>query len=168
MSEEKREGLTKPANRIEVDAFYGLTVALSELFYAQEHMEKRLKMIPGGWRDIRMVSTVLAKLLRKVLETFEPVKRRQIDKASRHMRHKITFGPEAAKEPEMFLITTEDLGVILCAATEHCKLCMGTRSQCKQCQLGKALDSTSFVSAGDRAWWEVFEQARYKDIGMEE
>jgi len=94
--------------------------------------------------------------IRTISETIPEEKRRQIRKNAEHCRVKLAYGPQAAHDPEMHLIRTEEFGVILYAALEQCKLCMGSADQCRTCQLGKAVDRVSWMSRGGRAWWEVF------------
>jgi len=165
--EQRRALPKKHANRKEIDTFYLLAAALSALLSAEEDLKKRAELIPGGWRDLRMIRTRAEYLLCDILHTFEPDKQRSIDKQMKHLRLKTVFGPEAHKDPEMFMLPINDLALLIHAATQECKLLMCPSGDCARCRLGKALDSASFVTRGDRAWWEVFEQAKTKDVGME-
>lgn len=169
LTHEQRRALPKKrSNRQEIDAFYLMAATLSAMLTCEKDLEARAKMVPGGWRDLRLIRTKTENLLRCILHTFEPVKQYSIDKQMQHLRLKTVFGPEAAKEPEMFMLPTEDLALLIHAATQECKLLMCPSGDCARCRLGKVLDSASFVSRGDRAWWEVFEQARKRDVGMED
>ena len=94
------------------------------------------------------------------MPTFDEKKRAQIDRQMRNMRMRVVFGPEASREPESIIITTDDLAVLLCAAGESCKMRMCKPGECNACQLGKVLDRCSFVTRENRAWWEVIEGAR--------
>lgn len=117
---------------------------------------------------MRLLRSKMENLMQCLIHTFEPDKQRNIAKQMDHLRIKTVFGPEASKDPEMFMLPTEDLAILIHAATQECKLLMCPSGDCARCRLGKVLDSASFVSRGDRAWWEVFEQARHKDVGMED
>lgn len=173
--EQKKAIKTRRANRREIDAYYGLAAALSCLFDAAGDREdndpgalaERAKLVPGGLRDLRCATAMLKGLLPCMLLTFEPEKRRSIGKQMQHLRIKTVFGPEAHKDPEMFMIPISDLGLLVQAAAESCKVRMCAPGECAQCDLGKVIDRASFVSRGDRAWWEVFEQAQRWDIGEE-
>lgn len=176
LTDEQRHALPKKrANRREIDAFYGLAACLSFLIDASGDKERdekgmledRSRLIPGGWRDLRLIRTKTENLLKCILNTFEPEKQRTIAKQMDHLRIKTVFGPEASKDPEMFMLPTEDLALLIYAATQECKLYMCPSGDCARCKLGKVLDSASFVSRGDRAWWEVFEHAKKRDVGME-
>lgn len=170
MTPDERKKLPKKrANRNEVDTFYLLCASLSAMMSGEEHLEKRARLIPGGWRDLRMMRVRLENLVLCLLNTFEPDKQRHIGRQMQSLRLKTVFGPEAAKDPEMFMLPLEDVGVLVRAATQGiCKINMCPQAECARCQLGKVLDRCSFVTRGDRAWWEVFEQANYRDVGMED
>lgn len=170
MTPEERKNLPKKrANRDEVDTFYLIAASLSALLSAKENLEKRSRMIPGGWRDLCMLVSRLENLLLCLLNTFEPDKQRHIGRQMKYMRLKTVFGPEAVKDPEMFMLPLEDVGVLVHAATQGvCKINMCPQADCARCQLGKVLDRCSFVTRCDRAWWEVFEQATRRDVGMED
>lgn len=166
--EQRRALPTKRANRKEIDAFYMLAAATSAVLTVEQDLEARAKLIPGGWRDVRLLRSKMENLMQCLIHTFDPDKARNIAKQMDHLRIKTVFGPEASKDPEMFMLPTEDLAILIHAATQECKLLMCPSGDCARCRLGKVLDSASFVSRGDRAWWEVFEQARHKDVGMED
>ena len=170
MTPEERKNLPKKrANRNEVDTYYLLCASLSAMMSGEAHLEKRARLIPGGWRDLRMMRARLENLVLDMLATFEPDKQRHIGRQMQNLRLKTVFGPEAAKDPEMFMLQIEDVGVLVRAATQGiCKINMCPQAECARCQLGKVLDRCSFVTRCDRAWWEVFEQANYRDVGMED
>ncbi len=151
---------TKALNRPEIDAYNDLTACTSQIIYASEPLERRLKGASRtGWRDLRLATNRLLSVIRTVSETIPEEKRVQLVKNARYCQVKLVYGPQAAKDPEMHLLRTEDLAVIISAASEQCKLCMGTDGECRSCQLGKAFDRTSWVSRGRRGWWEVLAEA---------
>lgn len=169
MTPEERKNLPKKrANRDEIDAFYLLSAALSALMSGEEYLESRAKLMPGGWRDLRMLRSRLENFVLSMLNTFEVDKQRHIGRQMQYLKLKTVFGPEAAKDPEMFMLPIEDVGLLVHAATQECKLHMCSKGDCSRCQLGRVLDRCSFVTRGDRAWWEVFEQANHRDVGMED
>lgn len=166
LTDEQRANLpTKPANRAEIDAYNFLCASLTDLLEAQETMEKRAKLIPGGWRNLRMISAVLENLLRDLKCTFPREKRAQIQRTAQRMRHKLVIGPQVYTDEDEYVFGAHDMGVLTYAASRQCQLCMGTAADCKQCELGQTLDATSFISREERAWWEVFDRAARVDIG---
>lgn len=165
----------KKANRREIDTFYGICAHMSVLIDASGDEEndipgvlvERAKLIPGGLRDLRCVTALVRKLVHNMIFTFDADKQKSIQKQINHLRIKTVFGPEASKDPEMFMLPTQDLAILVHAATQECKMLMCPCGDCSRCKLGKVLDSASFVSRDGRAWWEVFEQASRRDVGME-
>ena len=180
LTKEQRQALPKKrAYRDEVDAFYAMCAALSAMIDAAGDKEDvdaqgkmikgkladRARLIPGGYRNLRCIETMMKNMILDMQHTFEPEKRRVIEKQIRHLRLKTVFGQQATKDPEVFMLPTEDLALLIHAATGECKLRMCLPSECAQCRLGKVIDGASFVSRGNRAWWEVFEQATRRDVG---
>lgn len=168
LTEEQKQAIPqKRANRKEIDAYYGLAAALSCLFDAAGVKDddddpgilcERARLVPGCLRDLRCATAMITSAVQNMKLTFEPEKRRSISRQMQHLRIRTVFGPEAHKEPEMFMIPIEDLGLLVQAATEACKVRMCAPGECSQCELGRAIDRASFVSRGNRAWWEVFDQ----------
>lgn len=180
LTKEERIALPKKrAYRDEVDAFYAMCAALSALIDAAGDKEDvdesgkmikgkladRARLIPGGYRNLRCVEAMLKNIILDMKHTFEPEKRRVIERQIQYLRLKTVFGIQATKDPEVFMLPTEDLAILIRAATGECKLRMCPPAECAQCPLGKVIDGASFVSRGNRAWWEVFEQAMRRDVG---
>lgn len=167
--EQKKAIPKKRANSREIDAYYSLAAALSCLLDAAGSKKdndpgilyERAQLVPGGLRDLRCAAALMESFVPNMLLTFEPEKQRSIGKQIQHLRIKTVFGPEAHREPEMFMLQIDDLGLLVQAATEACKVRMCAAGECSQCALGKVIDRASFVSRGDRAWWEVFSEMRY-------
>lgn len=149
----------KRARREEIDTFYLFAAAVSAMLDAEQSLKDRTRMIPGGWLDLRLIRTKMEELMLSLLHTFEPDKQRQISKQMHYIRLKTVFCREASKDPEMMMLETEDVATTVHAAGQECMIRMCPASECKRCQLGRALDRASFVSRGDAAWWEVFERA---------
>ena len=155
----------KYLNRAETDAFNDLAAGLLCLQSAGERMEERLRgNVPDGWRDLRMITTRLMSLLNLITQTIPENKRKQVVRHANACCVKLTYVPEAHRDPDVHLLLTEDLGVLLKAASDRCKVCMGTKGECDTCKLGHALDHTSFLSRGapgvGGTWWEIFSETR--------
>lgn len=147
----------KPANRAEVDAYYYFDAAYDVFGTVEKDMEKRIRMIPGGWRDLKLIRAKTGNLLRMLSGTFEPEKAKQIIKMGQSVRMKLEFNKQVVRDMDMFLVETDEMGVLITFASYHCKLQMCEPHMCRRCQLGKVMDKLSWVSREDRAWWEVFE-----------
>lgn len=165
--EQGREIKTMPTNRAQIDAYNFLRACAYDLKEAQEPMKKRLKLLPHGWRDLRMLTTVLEHLCEDLKWTFEPEKREHIIRNGDRIQHKLVFGPSATPENDDYLMSKQDMGVLIYAASKQCELCLGSPQDCRQCTLGRTMDRTSFVSRQDRAWWEVFERSKRTDIARD-
>lgn len=168
LTDEQRAKIkTMPTNRAQIDDYNFLKACEFDLQEAQKTLKKRVQLIPGGWRDLRMITKVLEKLNSNMELTFEPEKREHIKRNADRCRHKLIFGPQATPANDDYLMSKQDMGVLVCTASKQCGLCMGEPNDCKQCQLGKTLDRVSFVSRQNRAWWEVFAACERKDIGVD-
>ena len=156
---------TKPSNSVEQDHYLYLCASFSDMMDAKEcrHMEQRLRMIPGGWRDFCLMTSLMKKILKNLKMTYEPVKRKQMQRTADRCRHKLIIGPQVTNEEEQYVLSRSDFSVLVLAASEMCTLCMGVPSQCKGCDLGKVLDEVSFISRQNRAWWEIFEASKRRD-----
>ncbi|MBQ7885514.1 MAG: hypothetical protein IJ313_01320 [Clostridia bacterium] len=147
----------KAANRAEVDAMYYLGAFAKQLQQIAGDIEKRCHMVPGGWRDLKMIIKKTDGLIRMLGGTFEPEKARQIRRMGQSLRVKLEFNRQVVRENDMILVDMDELGVLIVAASQECKLRMCEPSECRKCQLGRTLDKLSWVSRDGRAWWEVFE-----------
>ena len=153
--EEKRTPPILAMNRLETEAYDDMAASLRLLMSVDGTMRQRMRLIRNGYRDYRGACAGLRRLMQAMSETIPEEKRRQLRRHADMVRIKRIYGPEASKDPEMHLVLTEDFAVIVYAAFEGCRTCMGTAQDCGRCQLGRALDHVSFLSRGDRAWWEI-------------
>ena len=70
MTQDERKKLPKKrARREEIDTFYLLSAAMSAVLDAERDLKSRAQMIPGGWRDLRMIRTRMENLLLCLLHT---------------------------------------------------------------------------------------------------
>ena len=114
-----------------------------------------------------MITKVLENLLINMELTFEPEKRAHIKRNADRVQHKLVFGPQAAADGLDYIMSKNDMAVLMTYSVKNCQICMGSPADCKQCQLGQTLDRVSFVSRQNRAWWEVFSRACRTDIGKD-
>lgn len=154
--EEARALPKKAANRAEVDAYYMLDAFRQKLHKIAPDIEKRAHLVPGGWRDIRLMQSKMDNLMLGLSGTFEPEKAQQIVRMGQSVQVKLEFNRAVVRENDMMLVDMDELGVLIQAARQECKLRMCEPQECRKCQLGKVLDKLSWVSRDGRAWWEVF------------
>ena len=153
----------RKANRAEVDDMYYIGAYARKMGELQKDIEKRVRLIPGGWRDLRMIASRTEGLLRALMGTFEPEKAVQIDRMQNSLRVRLDFNRQVVRENDMILVDMDELAVLLVAAKGQCQLGMCLSEECRKCQLGKVLDNLSWLSRENRAWWEVFEGLTRED-----
>ena len=105
----------------------------------QEEMPERLRSIPNGWRDIRMVETVLDKLVGNLLDTIPLEKLQTLKMLMPDTRVHVTYTRQIGKgKDHVSGIATKDLDMLMAAAHDGvCKLCDGN---CDRCDLVKVFD----------------------------
>ena len=124
----------------ETDSVFALSACLQEIDKAKQSMEKRLKTIPGGWRDIALVRSVLSKLIDRILETVPSDKLVSLSKNMRYMSYRVFFARPVILPRDEVVVVGEDLEVLTRYAHEYS--CLACDNDCNKCELGKALDHT--------------------------
>ncbi len=139
--EEKARSLAVTRLRAdETSSLLALYASLQEIDTAKENMEKRLRTIPGGWRDISLVRTVLSKLIDRLLGTVPIEKLQSISRNMRCMTYRIHFVRPVTLPPDEAIVNGDDLETLIrCAHNFYCVAC---DKDCNKCNLGKALDHT--------------------------
>lgn len=158
----------KAANRREVDGYYYMDAYCDKLSEIEQDMEKRCKLVPGAWRELRLIRALTEKWLRVIGGTFEEQKAQQMKRMGRNLHVELKFNlARPARDKDLMLVEMEELGTLIVAANQECKLRMCAPGDCHRCQLGKVFDALSWVSRGNRAWWEVFEEKAREGTGNE-
>jgi hypothetical protein len=127
------------ARKEEIDGIVYMMCSLTKFQQAEKTMEKRLRSVPNAYRDLRMINSVLSKLLGQMKLTLPEEKRNTLDAILPDVRYKITYGRQVGRSEEPVSgIYTADLDM-LCAVSHDavCKLCDGN---CDRCALGKCFD----------------------------
>lgn len=128
--------------------------ALRELFAAvdgfsrnAQALEKRVRMIPNGYRDLRMLQSVSAKLMRDILETV-PVKkliqiRRELENSEMILRVKPVNPKKNEYDDNLTYVPQQALERICRKAIElECFCCEKKDREAKKCQLRKDIQDT--------------------------
>ena len=123
----------------ETDAIVFMMCAVKRFREAQEVMNKRLRMTPNGWRDIRMITSVLDKLVDRLTKTLPPEKNDTLSMLLPDTRVRITYTRQIGKgKDHVSGILTRDLDMLTSAVHDSvCKLCDGN---CDRCDIGKVFD----------------------------
>lgn len=152
--EQKRNTPVIRANKEEIGIVFGMLAACQEFDKAEKMMYKRVKAIPNGWRDLRMVKAVINRLVDDLLATFPYEKLVSMQKMLPHMRYKVMFGAQASQiGKDECIINTDRLNVLAMAAHDKCKICFD--GQCNRCALGKVFDSIYCKDREDGRWSEM-------------
>lgn len=118
-----------------------------------ETMERRLRLIPGAWRDIRMMVTKLGNICDGLAVTVPEEKRIGFVRTAQRSTYCVMQGPLASK-PRPYdeeIITTDELNTLVAAAYEgKCQLCL--EGKCDSCPLGRVLDGIVSVDRDGRSW----------------
>lgn len=139
------------ANREHIESLFGLFAAVSEFEKAFAVMPDRFKAIPNGKRDIRMLITVLDRVVQDLCCTYPTEKLVSIKRMLPHMKYKTQFGATVSQiGKDECIIQSQDLDVIANYAHEQCKLCI--EQNCRRCKLGKVLDKVYTHDRGDSSW----------------
>lgn len=123
----------------ETDGIVYLLCMVPRLRDIQQHMEKRLRTIPNGWRNIRMIETVLDNMLTDLLNTVPAPKLETLQALMPDTRVHVTYSRQIGRGKDSVSgILTRDLDMLCAAAHDgKCKLCDGN---CDRCELGKVFD----------------------------
>lgn len=141
-------------NSAEINRIFTVFAAAQELRIVSQEMERRVRSVPNGWRDLRLVCSLLEKLAGGLMWTVPPEKQENIKRLAKYMRIKVTTGtPICRTQPDEALLAGPDVDTLVDYAMRSCELCMG--DNCRACRLGKTLDTVLACDRGDRGWWEV-------------
>lgn len=137
--------------------------AINELEKAQDAMENRIRAVPNGCRDIKMICSRLDRLVNDLCQTYPLEKLVSIRRMLPHMKYKVQCGVAASnlKEDEN-LIASDDLDTITIYAHEQCKLCID--QDCSKCKLGRTFDRI-FMHDRDYGSWAHVDFDRLRERG---
>ena len=138
-------------NKGELNDFFCICAGLDALEAYAENHSVRIMAIPGGWRDVKMMMAVMAKLVRSIVQTIPPEKKEGVELTSRHVQYKLRIGKSAAQEQDAMLISMQSLDALVLSAHEYrCRLC--GKDTCAGCPLCRALDNVLAFDRDGRSW----------------
>ena len=106
---------------------------------AGDVMRERLKLIPNGWRQWRLMVSIINRLVPQVYSVIPVKTRRHIENLCNHGEVVIRIKP-TARVPEHTLISDDDLCVVCDAAMENeCAICLKQGKEIDRCPLRKAM-----------------------------
>lgn len=146
----------------ETNDLFALYASLHEIDRAKQDMEKRLRSIPGGWRDVSLVRSVLSKLIDRILETVPTDKLLSLSRNMKCMSYRVYFARPVTLPHDQVIVDGDDLATLTRYAHEYS--CTACDNDCNKCELGKALDHIMIQSRGHNESWSWIDCDRdYED-----
>lgn len=144
-----------PRSRIrqyETYDLFAMFAAAQELDRCAVELERRLHDIPGGYRDMMMIKTVLRNLCNKILFTIPDEKLDQLKRTLPHMQYKVYMnGSIGSIEKREMIIAEEDFDTLVQSAREY--RCIVCDNNCGKCDLGKVFDRNfSYCRLPTESW----------------
>ena len=141
-------------NRNDINRIFGMFAGLQELESASKEMEQRFRLIPNGWRDLKMCIAVLDKLMNNIVMTVPAEKLVSMNRMLPKMRFKLSCGAQACETgKEECIISMEEANALSHYAHEHCKMCF--EDNCDRCPLGKTFDHVLSYDRDGGSWANV-------------
>ena len=139
----------------ELNRLLGLFAINEEIVKAcqDERIMARIRQLPNGLRDIRMIASVMAKITDGIVWTIPREKVPGFARAMSRAKYVVMQGPLAAKPKtnEEEIITTRELDELVYAAGDgRCRMCLD--GNCSRCELGRVLDGVVGVDRAGRSW----------------
>ena len=140
------------ANSKELDQIFTMFAAAQELEHAEKYMERRVRAIPNGWRDLRLCRTLLDKMVVNLVGTLQPEKLKAMKRMLPRMKFKVICGTHAShSKDDETILAMNDLDTLVHFAHEaNCKMCM--EANCRACKLGKTLDAVLTYDRNEDSW----------------
>lgn len=134
----------------EMDELFAFYAALSNIASAEKDMRKRLDAVPNGYRDLRLVETVLTRLCKSILQTVPEEKLYSIRCMLPKMRYKVYFyGTVCEMQNNAVAIDNSDLDVLCHLVHDYyCAFCTDDCNRCKY-GIGRVFDRMFKVDRKD-------------------
>ena len=119
----------------EYTALLRLFAALTALTECESILEERLKTVPNGWRDYRMLKTRMSTELDGLLETVPLKKLVAIHRELKNVKIKLNIGPDAAGSDDQVIYVNEEafLKLLDQIVAMNCMLCDKRGKEVKHC-----------------------------------
>lgn len=134
--------MDNPANGREMAAIDWLTVMCSQSKDRENDLKSRLRDIPNGWRDYRLASNTLVKLLKKVMHGLPARQQRHVMNTLN--THEIVLRISAiAETPHDCVMVDRDAfrQIINMVMASECAICLKSEAEIRGCKLRKALET---------------------------
>lgn len=133
-----------PMTYEEYTAYQKLCALVGTIGTLTEKLEKRLKTVPGGWRDARMLDAVTSSLVTRLCSTIPTAKlfaiRREIDHTEVFIRTKPDY--TAKKDDNITYVSEDALDRLVQRVMDmECYLCGKNHAESKQCPIRKDIEA---------------------------
>jgi len=104
-----------------------------------ESVRERLKPLPGAWRDLKLLITLVTKTQNRLVDTMPERRQDYYYNLAQRGRLKVEL-PGPSKTPQYVMIGTRELSVIIEAAMcGECAMCLRTGREAKNCLIRNTL-----------------------------
>lgn len=139
-------------------------VSLCKLYASWDAVEKmleddyftaRVKTLPGGYRDLRMIRSKLEGMVNDLMHTIPREKVIGVNSAVRRMRFSVAQGPVASRDRHADEQIVKAAWIRALVEAAHGWKCIVCQSDCNRCELGKAMDNLIAEDRNGRSWSEI-------------
>ena len=127
----------------ERDGLFKLAMALEFVVRGRDSLKARLKMIPGGARDMAMIDKKLTTLLNALLDTAPEDHRRSLRRNLDGVSYTIGAampGTQTHNDDFGVWLSYSTLNTMITALEDHCLMCGKDGAEQRKCPLQNALD----------------------------
>lgn len=129
----------RPMNGEEMRAVEYLTAMNSKMNQAGDCMRDRLRSVPNGWRQWRLLAVTLDRLLLAIYDSMTTKNLRHLENICDHGEIIIRLRP-AVRVPEHTLVSEDDLRTLVNAAmASECAICLKQGREIDRCSLRTAM-----------------------------
>ena len=153
---ETRQGKPIPvirSNRHDINRMMGIFAAINDFELCEKEMENRIRAIPNGWRDMRLIDRKLTDIINGLVQTFPQEKMISLRRMIPGMAYKAYYAKPAAVDKDETIMEQSQVDVLCDYAHEQCKMCIDMK--CSACPLGKVFDSILSDDRDGRSWAEM-------------
>ena len=109
------------------------------LHRGEDDLRERLKLVPNGWRDWRLVTSTVDRLLTAIYMTIPDEQLISQQHALSHSEVSVKLR-SATRLPEWVHIKADDMDMLIGLAIQsECRICLRTDSEVRRCKLRKVL-----------------------------
>lgn len=154
-----------PVNARELHTIEYLMALDAQLKRNENYIRDRLRAVPNGWRQYRLLESVADNLGIKICETVPTKTLCYLEKLSIFGEVKVQFRP-ASRLPDMIWATSDDMRTIANAAmASACAVCLRNEREVKQCKLRKAMSNVLIPEEIPKVGCPYRDIAEVSDLG---